>query len=86
MSIKETIQALLERCDRQRNIPDLHSFKAEARCGVVFIVVGLYKDVDIYYIQCNDDGTETHHRMTAALPAVADLLEELGVDLTTVET
>ena len=84
--MNDKILKLLQRCRRQWYKPDLHSFRARIKDGVVFVdcdTSGVNIDAIIY----DTKGTEIHKRWRTgtALADAVEVLEKLGLDLDTVE-
>lgn len=82
----DAILKLLQRCRRQWHKPDLHSFKAKINDGVVFVECDRdYVDIDAVVYE---KGGEIRHswRTGSALRDAVKILEQLGIDLATVET
>lgn len=79
-----TILELLKRCRRQWHKPDLHSFKAAIKDGVVFVEV----DTDCVHIDAirsfGLQEVRNHWRTEEDLNKAAEILEQLGLDLETV--
>lgn len=84
--MKDAILKLLQRCRRQWYKPDLHSFKAKIKDGVVFVECDL-SGVDIYAIRY-ENGEEVRRcwRTGTNLYDAAEILAQLSIDLATVET
>lgn len=83
---KEAILKLLQRCHRQWHTPDLHSFKARIKDGVVFV------ECDLDHVQIDafiyDGAKDVRHswRTGTALSDAVEILATLGIDMATVET
>lgn len=86
MKYESTIN-LLQRCRRQWYKPDLHSFKAKIKDGVVFVECDP-EGVNIDAIFYDKMGNETREswRTGRALYDAAEILARLEIDLMTVET
>ena len=82
---REAIIQLLQRCRRQWYIPDLHSFRASIKDGVVFVECDI-DGVDIDAITYDKKGNEIRNswRLGTALNDAIDILERLEIDLDTV--
>lgn len=81
----EAIIKLLQRCRRQWFKPDLHSFRARIKDGVVFVECdpsGVVIDARVY-----EKGEEVckSWRTGVALSDAAEILASLEIDLATVE-
>lgn len=76
---------LLERLLRRRHIPDLHSFKAKIKNGVVF-VDAQWDGFHIDFITYDGAGNETRESWVGSAFLAARELESRGLDLTSVET
>lgn len=87
MSNTEAILNLLQRCRRQWYKPDLHSFRARIKDGVVFVECDP-DHVTIEAITYDNKGNEIRRgwRTGRALYDAVELLEQLSIDLATVET
>jgi hypothetical protein len=83
----EGILNLLQRCRRQWYKPDLHSFKARIKDGVVFVDCD-QDGVNIDAITYDKKGNEIHEswRTGRALCDAVEILAQLEIDLVTVET
>ena len=85
--MKDAILKLLQRCRRQWYKPDLHSFRAKIKDGVVFVdchATGVNIDAIIYDAKKGAEIRESW-RTGAALTDAVEVLEKLGIDLDTVE-
>ncbi len=83
---RDKLLKLLQRCRRQWYIPDLHSFKARIKDGVVFVECGT-GGVDIDAITYDKTGKEIRKcwRTGTALKDAIEVLVSLEIDLMTVE-
>ena len=70
---------LIRQLERNVNVPDLHSFKADIKDGIVFVEAR----VDGIYISHHIEGKET--KWVGYAIAAANRLEMLGLDLSTVD-
>lgn len=80
-----SILKLLQKLHRMRHKPDLHSFKAKIKAGVVYVEA----EEDAIFIAAftyDAAGKETRTRWAIPIEVAADKLEKLGIDLATVET
>lgn len=82
----EAILKLLQRCRRQWHKPDLHSFKAKIKGGVVFVECDP-SGVNIDAITYDTKGNEVREgwRTGGALRDAVEILERLEIDLASVE-
>ena len=79
------ILKLLQKLHRMRNKPDLHSFKAKIKDGVVYVEA----EIDAIFIEAftyDAAGKETRTRWAIPIEAAAGVLERMGLDPATVET
>lgn len=80
LSYGDKIFKLLQSLERNVNTPDLHSFKANTKNGVVFVEA---RPGGIYISEMRAD--ETRGEWAGLAIACANRLEMLGVDLDSVE-
>lgn len=80
LSYGDKIFKLLQSLERNINKPDLHSFKARIKNGVVFVEA---RQGEVYISEMRHD--TTHVGWTGTYIAAANRLEMLGLDLDSVE-
>lgn len=81
----DVILKILQRLHRMRHKPDLHSFKADIKGGVVYVEAqeeGLYMELFIY----DAEGKETREHWTGSIVEGTKKLKDLGLALETIET
>lgn len=81
----DNILKLLQKLHKMRHKPDLHSFKAKIKSGVVFVEAeedAIFMEIFIY----DADGHENRERWVGAITEAATKLERLEIDPATVET
>lgn len=83
--IRDALLKLLQRCRRQWYKPDLHSFRAQIKDGVVFVECD-WDGVDIDAFTYDKKGNEHRNfwRLGTALNDAIDVLEKLEINLDTV--
>jgi len=79
-SYGDKILKLLQKLERNVNSPDLHSFKANIKNGVVFVEA---RQGEVYISEMRYD--TTHVGWTGTYIIAANRLEMLGLDLDSVE-
>lgn len=83
--MNNAILELLEKIHRMRHKPDLHSFKAKIKAGVVYVEAE-ESVIFMEFFTYDDKGNETRRRFTGSIPEAASELEKQEIDLATVET
>lgn len=81
----DAILKLLQRLHRMRHKPDLHSFKAKIKDGVVF-VEAQWDGFSVDFFTYDDAGNETREHWVGSTAKTARELERRGLDLDSVET
>lgn len=81
----DAILKLLQRFHRMRHKPDLHSFKALIKNGVVF-VEAQWDGFSVDFFTYDDAGNETREHWAGSTAKTAHELERRGLDLDSVET
>lgn len=76
---------MLQDFNKRAHIPDLHSFKAKIKGGIVFVECRGF-EVYVKSFVYDQENNETRKQWAGTTIAAANLLESLGIDLTTVET
>lgn len=85
LSTGDKILKLLQKCNRHRYIPDLHSFKAKIENGVVFVECSGYDAFTIWSITYDKNGEEKRSLWSGPTIEAGSKLELLKIDLNTVE-
>lgn len=80
----DKIFKFLQKCNRQHATPDLHSFKANIKNGVVFVDCRGYETF-IESITCDTDGNEISQRFVGTTIAAANRLEMLQMDFNSID-
>lgn len=75
----------LQRLNRRRHMPDLHSFKAKVKDGIVY-GEARWEDVSLVFFLYDAAGNETRVHWSGTITAAARELESRGLDLASVET
>lgn len=84
MSSDERLFKFLLKCNRDANKPDMHSFTAKIKGGVVYVECREYET----YVKStvyDDNGNETIKQWIGTPVAMANLLETLEIDLDTMD-
>lgn len=81
----EVILKRLQKLHRMRHKPDLHSFKAKIKNGVVY-VESEEDAIFMEFFTYDDAGNETRARWVGSVAGAARELESRGIDLASVET
>lgn len=79
----DMIFKFLQKCNKNANEPDLHSFKAKIKGGVVFVECRGYEVFIESYTY--DNGNEICNRWVGTTIAAANLLEKLGIDFNSID-
>ena len=79
-----TIIKMLEKIYRMRHKPDLHSFKAKTRDGIVYVEAE-EEGIFVESITYDAEGKERRERWVRPIAVTAIELEVMGIDLTSVE-
>lgn len=85
MTDGDRIFMFLQKCNRNYNVPDIHSFKARINGGVVWVEC---REYEVYIeTQIFDENTDVCARSQWAgtVAAAANRLEQLGIDFSTIE-
>lgn len=75
----------LQRLNRRRHKPDLHSFKAKIKDGIVY-GEARWDDFSLDFFLYDGAGNETRVHWSGAITAAARELESRGLNLASVET
>ncbi|MDO4495215.1 MAG: hypothetical protein Q4B62_05430 [Clostridiaceae bacterium] len=85
MTNEDRIFKILQNCNRNHNVPDIHSFKAKINGGVVWVECRGY---EVYIeTQILDEHTDACKKIkwVGTTVAAANRLEKLGIDLDTID-
>lgn len=80
----DKIFKFLQKCNLQHATPDLHSFKANIKNGVVFVDCRGYETF-IESITYDTDGNEISQRFVGTTIAAANRLEMLQMDFNSID-
>ena len=84
LSYGDKIFKLLNKCNRNHHVPDLHSFRADTKKGSVYVDCRGF-EVFIESVTYHSNGNEGATQWVGTLIAAANRLEALGMDLLSVE-
>lgn len=82
---KQYIEGFLKKCDRRHDTPDLHSFRAKIKDGVVYVDCRGYGEVFIVTYIYGSDGKETEQQFSESIAGAAERLQELEMDFDTID-
>lgn len=80
--MEDKIKKLLEKCKRNKNKPDLHSFTARIKNGKVFVNYAEVFNITVIKFTSGED-TREHYNLN--LPKTIELLEQLEIDIDSVD-
>lgn len=84
LSYGDKIFKFLQKCNRQCNTPDLHTFRADIENGTVWVECRGF-EVYIESRTYDNEGKEKITEWAGTTIAAANRLEKLKIDLTTVD-
>ena len=85
MTNGDKIFKFLQKCNRNHNVPDLHSFKAKIKGGTVWVECRGYEVyIETQIFDENTDVCKTSQWAGTAI-AAANRLEMFGIDLDTID-
>lgn len=81
---KDKLFKFLQRCNLRHGTPDMHSFKAKIKNGVVFVDCRGY-EIYIESITYDSNGNEKRTRFAGTTIAATNRLEMLQIDFDSIE-
>ncbi len=82
--VKDELHKFLLKCNRRHETPDMHSFKANIKDGVVFVDCRGF-EVYVESITYDAAGNEKRTQFAGTTIAAANRLEMLQIDLDSIE-